>query len=600
MCGITASITQDDTSLISVIAALNKLQNRGYDSAGICLIKNNVLITQKFISKPGQNAMEFMNAHPIRDMKCNLSVGHTRWATHGARTLENTHPHTDDEGRFAMVHNGIIENYLELRQALIKDGYSFYGQTDTEIVVKYLSYLAKNNRDYSELSTIIKGSWAILFVDIMTPDKIYFMKNSSPLIFGYNSTKSKMMFVSELIGFDSDIETYHVLRDKDYGYVSLDEFQSTTPYQSIEVGRAIAEDLMYPYKHWTLKEINDQPKSISNLIFSRVSADHHIYFPELDAIKDELSKVQHLIFLACGTSYHAAQIGAKFFKEFRSEATVEVIDGADFDESDIPPKKKSLLVLLSQSGETRDLYGALVLGTKHKLLTIGIINVENSLIAREVDVCLYLKAGREYAVASTKSFTNQVLMMLLLAIWMNPSPNLNVYLDAIDTLPTEFERMIRLSEEHIPPIMEFFEKQNDCFILGRQISEWVAKEGSLKIKEISYIHSEGYSTASLKHGPFALIVNHIPIILLAHNDKFYPKVENAIAEVKSRESKVILITNKIPATTDIDHVIYFETNSILFPLLCIVPLQLLAYHLSLQRGNHPDYPRNLAKVVTVE
>ena len=606
MCGISGCLVQNGSAMVSVIDALNKLQNRGYDSAGICTILDNELVIKKYVSGPKESAVSNINSDPLATAKCKIAIGHTRWATHGARTVENAHPHHDDNMRFSLVHNGIIENYLELKEELTNNGYSFYGQTDTEIVVKYLDYLAAQGKGLDYLSKLLVGSWAILVLDNTDPDKIFFMKNGSPLIVGFDKNRSKAMIVSELIGFDADIDQYFVLSDDECGYISLSNNLctaiTTTSYQPIPLIGTITEKSPAPYPYWTLKEINDQPHAISAMLSDRI-VDGSINFPELDVIRDELHNTSHLIFLACGTSYHAAQVGSRFFKEFGSNFTIEVIDGADFEEIDIPANKKSVLILLSQSGETKDLYRALQIGRKCDAKTIGIINVENSLIAREVDSVLYLKAGREHAVASTKSFTNQVVMLLLMAIWMNPEMNLilkNKYITALQSLSVDFYQMIKKSTIEIPRILSYFKNQNNCFILGKHSGEWIAKEGSLKIKEISYIHSEGFSAAALKHGPFALLAENVPVILLANDDRFYSKIENATSEIKSRSATVIYITNKVTNQHNVDHIFYFNTDSLLFPLLSIVPLQLLAYYLALDRGNHPDYPRNLAKVVTVE
>ncbi|XWV24501.1 glucosamine-fructose-6-phosphate aminotransferase [Tupanvirus deep ocean] len=614
MCGISGCIVRDNSAMVAVVGALNKLQNRGYDSAGICTIINNGLVIKKNISKPGENAVQNINSDPLATISTNIAVGHTRWATHGAKTIENAHPHHNDDMRFAMVHNGIIENYSELREELVENGYTFYGQTDTEVVVKYLDLLYKRGGSIANLDKYLKGSWAILVLDRLESNKIFFMKNGSPLILGFNNQKTKVMFVSELIGFDTDIQNYFVIADNEYGYVDMNEccceIKSTKSYDSIPMTNLAAESTPAPYKHWTLKEINDQPNAISALLSNRIKynvnfddTETELVFPELDNIKEKLVEIDHIIFLACGTSYHAAQVGVKFFKEFRSNVTIEVIDGADFEETDMPPNKKILLVLLSQSGETKDLYRALQIGKEHGITSIGIINVENSLIAREVDCCLYLKAGREHAVASTKSFTNQVIMLLLFSIWMTKDINKEIkakYLSSLERLSVEFYEIIKKSTNEIPKILNYFKNQHNCFILGKHSGEWIAKEGSLKIKEISYIHSEGFSAAALKHGPFALLSHNIPIILLANNDRFYSKIENVTAEVKSRCANVVCITNKQVHSDNIDYLFHFDTNSVLFPLLSIVPLQMLAYYLALERGNHPDYPRNLAKVVTVE
>lgn len=626
MCGISGCITFDENAMVSVINALNKLQNRGYDSAGVATIDLGKIIIEKYVSGENENAMKNLNDSKISKMYCNIALGHTRWATHGGKTLENAHPHSNQDGKICLVHNGIIENYHELKKILLDNSYEFYGETDSEIVAKYYDFLCKKNQANIEiLNKSMKGSWAILILNSNFPDKIYYLKNGSPLLIGRNDDSTKFMFASELIGFDKDITQYASIIDGDHGSVSVNGVNSHLGLHWSPVPKMDVETSPTPHLHWTIKEIYDQSNAINDLLATRFvkrMTNYHISFPELDSLKTLLknnTKHLHFIFLACGTSYHAAQIGAKVFKELGIKATMEIIDGADFEDTDIPDDSvKTILILLSQSGETKDLYRGLCIGKEHQITTIGIINVENSLIAREVDYCLYLKAGREHAVASTKSFTNQVLMLTLLALWLDnhrknkPTPEeieiygekhielRKRYFDSIKNLNRDFIAITNQSIQEVPTFIDLFKGQDNCFLLGKQESEWIAKEGSLKIKEISYIHSEGYSTAALKHGPFALLHKNMPVIFIANNDRFYSKTENVTQEVQSRLASVIYITNKVPNISNLDKVFYFESDSILFPLLSIVPLQVLAYLLALNRGNNPDYPRHLAKVVTVE
>ena len=599
MCGITGCL-QKKKAMVTVIGALHRLQNRGYDSAGVCCLHQNKLIIQKYISDSKQNAIDSINMDPISRFDTDIAIGHTRWATHGPKTVQNAHPHFDDTRRFSLVHNGIIENYQTLRSTLLQHNYQFYGQTDSEVAVKFLHFLIEHGGDIRAFHQSLQGSWAIIYMDSKQPNKLFFLKNGSPLIIGFNKDKDKIMFASELTGFDKDITKYHVIEDGDYGFVTVKKraiVNSTKQYQQKMVPHSLFETTLGEYPHWTLKEIHDQPWAIRQLIQSRLVKEK-LFFPELNTLPVKNS--DHFIFLGCGTSYHAACTALPFFKKF-SGATMEVIDGSDFEPEDIPPERNTLLILLSQSGETKDLYRALTIGKKHHLPSIGIINVENSLIARQVDAVLYLKAGREHAVASTKSFTNQVVMLLMLSLWLSSEeqPDTKKYLRDMKNLPQDYERIIKLSLTEIPKMVPLFHGQNHCFILGKGMNEWIAKEGALKIKEISYIHAEGFSASALKHGPFALLTEKIPVILLANDDRYNHIISNATSEIKSRKATTIHITNKF-SMADTDQLFYYDTQSNLFPLLSIVPLQVLAYYLALEREHHPDYPRNLAKVVTVD
>ena len=606
MCGISGCLTLDDRAMEAVVLALNKLQNRGYDSAGICSSIDGKFIFKKSVSNDKHNAVQEINNDPLSNVNCKYAIGHTRWATHGPKTEENAHPHFDSNNRFSIVHNGIIENYIEIKEFLMSKGINdFYGQTDTEVVAKYIGYAVEQGRIITDVAKDLKGSWAILVLDNEHSNKIWYMVNGSPLIIGWNADKTKAMFVSEFIGFDSDINEYAVLENGDYGSITLDktvELESTKLYTLNVLHDIDANFDPAPYAHWTLKEINDQPSAITDLLLDRL-VDNQLMFPEIDSLGDSIKQVEHFIFLACGTSYHAAQIGARYFRRFGLNATINVIDGADFEAIDLPSNRKSALVLLSQSGETKDLYRALEIGKEQNVLSIGLINVENSLIAREVDCCLYLKAKREHAVASTKSFTNQVLMLIMLAIYISPNIDSEIrkeYIDSIANLPNDYYNIINQSSLHVNNLVEYYNNQQSSFILGKHALEWVAKEGSLKVKEISYIHCEGFSAAALKHGPFALLSKNTPVILLIEDDEYYPKLVNAAAEVKSRHASVMCITNKPVDKSIVDYQMYFETKSKLWTLMSVVPLQFLAYYLALNRGNNPDYPRNLAKVVTVE
>ena len=607
MCGISGYLSRNHNAIEGVIRILSRLQNRGYDSAGIASIDTNKLFINKYISTETHNAIDLLNSDIYSEKKTDMAIGHTRWATHGSKTIENAHPHHDQSNRFAIVHNGIIENHQELRAKLIALGYVFYGQTDSEIIANYIDYLFVQNRDFSDLNTILHGSWAILIIDTNDPDKIMFIKNGSPLLIGFSEDKKKALLVSETNGFDNDISQYYVVADGTSGYLSFDTnaciIDSTNQNILIKPYELSETNTFFPFSHWTMKEIMDQPMAISKLLSEHLEQLHgkyHVKFPELENSQDILKKTNHIIFLACGTSYHAAQIGAIFFRKFNKEMTYNVIDGADFELDNIPSNLNTTLILLSQSGETKDLHRVINIANGHVSKTIGVVNVVNSLIAREVDHCLYIRAGRENAVASTKSFTNQVIMLLLMAIWYRNNIDdviTNDYIDALLKLPKDFENAITNSMAVMPKLLDIFSHHTNCFVLGKYIGEWISKEAALKIKEISYIHAEGYSASSLKHGPFALLSKDTPVILVSDINSYRTKIANVRSEIHSRYAPIIFISND---KNDQDTSLYLECDTCLFQLVVIIPMQILAYNLSVSKHINPDYPRNLAKVVTVE
>lgn len=550
MCGIAACLNVNGKSMVSVVKALQSLQNRGYDSVGICT-SNRMC---KAVSTDSTAAMTEIQSSDLVNIDTKVSVGHTRWATHGAKTLVNCHPHTADT--FMLVHNGIIENYEELR-----DDSEYYGQTDSEVAVKCY---AKHGTKAFEM---FHGTFAIVVLDSADPDKLMVAKRGSPLLMGLNANENKLMLVSEISGFDSDIVKYAIIPDGAVDIFEVSDTISYPGYPMLSIDATIIDQSPDPYPHWMLKEIYDQPQAV-----------------KLDIVLPEIPKPDHLILAACGTSYHAAQVGANMFRKLGADFSINVIDGADVEAYDFLPNKTNLMIVISQSGETRDLYRALQIA-KGKASTLGIVNVEGSLIAREVDVVIYTKAGKENAVASTKSFTSQVTVL-----WRLASKMLGTDLDLSD-LPRA------ISDAIVSVDIQF--ESNNCFILGKHALEWIAKEGALKIKEVSYIHAEGYAASALKHGPFALIEPGVPVIVLCNKDEYYPKIINVINEVKSRHATVIAISN-VDLPDIVDHHIKLDVNSQLFELVAIISLQMLAYQLAVSKGLNPDYPRNLAKVVTVD
>lgn len=540
MCGIYGIVSTNIYHMI--VKGLSQLQNRGYDSAGICVLDGSL----KVIKTADPEPLDILAKGYING---NIGMGHNRWATHGGNTYENTHPHLSNDRSWAIVHNGIIENYEELKTML--NGYTFYSQTDTEVICNLLQYNYDGNVYNAIHKTIhmLRGSYALIIMSLYE-EKMYCVKQQTPLLVGYD--EDKVIVTSEKSGFCYDVK-YIILKENDICVIDRDMIMTHQPYQ--EYDHIVIKDVVHAYPHWTLKEIHEQPEAVLRIRPQRFDLD-----------------VDNIIILGCGTSYYAGQYGMHFFKQSR-RYTVQAFDGADFTEADIP-KGKTAYLFISQSGETIDLYQCLKI-TRGP--TIGIINVEDSLLARELDHVMYCNAGKEVGVASIKSFTNQVVCLAILA-------GCEVDLAQLSAdIQTTIDRSI--------PICKCWAYKDNLFLIGKGTDEVVAREGALKLKEISYIHAEGYSASSLKHGPFALLDENMPVILLEMN----ASLSNCYHEIQSRNSPILYITNRENERADL----VIPENKMFASLLGVIPLQLLAYYISVSKGINPDKPKNLAKVVTV-
>jgi glucosamine--fructose-6-phosphate aminotransferase (isomerizing) len=618
MCGISAILGKNAYS--KLIESLEQLQNRGYDSAGISIMNDNIFETTKFASIENESALEKLKEHNI---KGNIGIAHTRWATHGAKTDENSHPHISMNKYFTIVHNGIIENFQELKDFLINEGYSFASQTDSEVISNLLDYnLSKLTHDNSEqitidvINTVIKttlnslqGTWGLAILCSYTPNSIYCTRHGSPLLISNNDNIA--MIVSEQSGFCKYANNYIVLDNHDICTLTLEnnkidmKFTDDIDYKKSEINMIDFQLTPEPFEHWTLKEIYEQTESSLRAISmgGRLIDNNIINLGGLNEYKEELQKIDNIIFLGCGTSYHAGMLGVYYFKEINEFNNVQLFDGAEFQPEDIPKIGNTAFILLSQSGETKDLHRCIEIGKDNNCFLIGVVNVPDSMISREVNCGCYLNAGREVAVASTKSFTSQVIILIMMSYWFNQNINehqkkccIKKQIDDLRSLNHYIGMTIKNSETFFTEDKLDLFNHHSCFILGKGKCEAIAREGSLKIKEISYIHSEAYSSSGLKHGPFALLEPGFPVVLLNVNEKHSSKNKNAYEEIKSRHANIITITtedNDDPYNLVIPKNCYSE-------LLSVIPLQILAYKLSIKRGINPDMPKNLAKVVTVE
>ena len=621
MCGIFGIITtlknQDIYKII--INGLIQLQNRGYDSSGICTLNNNNFEIHKYASTNELSSIDKLlslnlsNLEKLVDNNIYLGIGHNRWATHGGKTDTNAHPHTSNDKKFVLVHNGIIENYQELKSFLIKNDYEFYSQTDTEVIVNLISYhynIQKNT--FNALQKTIEqlqGTYGVIVMNNLEPEKMYAVRNGSPLLVGI--TDEYAIITSEQSGFCNMVNNYITLNNDDICVITKNihkiNIETSNQYIHKKVNISNYDLTPEPYKHWTIKEINDQPNTIFNTINrgGRIKNNSEVKLGGPESKIDLLKNIQNIIILGCGTSYHAGMYGAYYLKTLCNFNNVQVIDGAELNEYDIPKNGKTGFLLISQSGETKDLHRCIEIAQKNNIVTIGIINVVDSLIAREVDCGIYCNAGREMGVASTKAFTSQVICLSMLAIWFAQIHNINEIkriqmIKDLHNLSNDFKNILDNIDSKIKTISLKMKDYNNLFLLGKGTDEFIAKEGSLKIKEISYIHSEGYSASSLKHGPFALLDENFPTIIINCHDEHTTKVLNCFEEVHSRNSPIMIITNNNLDLKKECSIIQINKNNSYGSLLAIVPLQLLAYYLSINRGINPDIPKNLAKVVTVE
>jgi glucosamine--fructose-6-phosphate aminotransferase (isomerizing) len=612
MCGIVGYLGREPY-VEYIITGLKLLQNRGYDSAGISSIDNGELITTKFASTNTNDSLVQLEKS-INKSECasTIAIGHTRWATHGGKTNANAHPHNDNKNQISIVHNGIIENFQELKNKLKSEEYMFRSQTDTEVIAVLIGKYLDNNetmenaikKTISELS----GTWALVIIHKDFPNKIWLTRNGSPLLLGID--EDFIMIASEHIAFGNHIKKYIVLDNHDLIEITKDGQdiiynKNIHRYTIKEKSQSSIEALPSKYKHWMLKEIMEQPDAIIRALNNggRIENNVSVKLGGLDTCKSRLLDTDHLIILGCGTSFNAGLWAMDIFKSLDIFDTVVCYDGAEFNIKDIPKKRKSAVVLLSQSGETKDLHRCIQIAKDYDLVTIGVVNVIDSQIARETDCGVYLNAGREVAVASTKSFTNQCIVLSMIAVWFSQNRGTGIekrrkIISDIRNIPYQMQNALD-NEEVCKHIASLLRENKSIFLLGKGRDEAIAKEGSLKLKEISYVHAEGYSTSSLKHGTFALIEENLPIILIDITEEHRDKNRNAFQEVKARNAFIIRFTDMVDTKTK-ENDITIENNTTFSGLLVNVYIQLISYYMAILKGNNPDFPRNLAKVVTVE
>ncbi len=615
MCGIVAYIGNKDPKPI-LIGGLHRLEYRGYDSAGILVCNNSEYQLTKITGKV--NALsKMLETKP--NIAPHIGIGHTRWATHGMPNDTNAHPHHSNSGKLYMVHNGIIENYDTLKMELIKRGYSFYSDTDSEVLVNLIQEIKVkenvklHNAVQLALNQVV-GAYGIVVCDTFNPKELIVARLGSPIAIGLG--ESCFYVGSDATPFLDHTRKVIYLEDNEMAVLSKNGKINIKNIISDEPIHPYIEELQWSlnsiqkggYRHFMLKEIHEQPKAISDTLRGRLLVDKGtIQINSINEYKEKFLNAKRIVFVACGTSWHASLVGEYLFEHF-IRIPVEVEYASEFRYRDPIIEKDDIVICISQSGETADTLAALKIAKEKGAFIYGICNVVGSSISRETHSGIYTHAGPEIGVASTKAFTTQITVLILIALKLAKikktfdSRQLLDYQAELSKIPEKIEQLIKTSPSIVEIAKNYSDSQN-CIYLGRGFNFPVALEGALKLKEISYIHAEGYPAAEMKHGPIALIDKNMPVVVIATKKTNYEKVVSNIQEIKSREGKIIAIVSEGDETVAklANHVIEIPNVSECFtPILATIPLQLLSYQIAINRGCNVDQPRNLAKSVTVE
>lgn len=610
MCGVVGYVGSRPATPI-ILEGLKKLEYRGYDSSGVAVLDKDGLKVEK---KMGRLA-ELEKALSGREIGATIGIGHTRWATHGRPSDVNAHPHTSNDGRIAVVHNGIIENYLQLREWLSSMGHVFKSETDTEVIPHLIEHFYKGDLIEAVQKTVshLEGSYAIMAISVDQPGRIIAVRQDMPLVVGLGQGEN--LLASDIPALLKHTRQCYLLNDGDVVELKPDEviirdvtgkivqkdiFEVTWDAEEAEKGG---------YDHFMLKEIHEQPRAIRDTLKGRIShTGDKVVLDEFKMTPQQIQNIKRIVITACGTAYHAGLVG-KYVIEQLVRIPVEVDIASEFRYRDPLVDKDTLVVVVSQSGETADTLAALREARRRGSRVVAITNVIASSVAREADDIIYTWAGPEISVASTKAYTTQLVAIYLLALYLAQERNTlaagNIK-EILDELKALYSKATEILDDNVEPIKQFAEKYHkaeDTFFIGRGLDYAVALEGSLKLKEVSYIHAEAYAAGELKHGTLALIVENTPVIALATQQSLFEKMVSNIKEVKARDASVIALA--MEGHTEVekvaDQVMYIpKTHQVLAPILTVIPLQLLAYYMAVARGCDVDKPRNLAKSVTVE
>jgi glutamine---fructose-6-phosphate transaminase (isomerizing) len=611
MCGIVAYIGEKDAYPI-LLKGLKRLEYRGYDSAGVALLDGNLNI-QKKQGKVAQ-LEEFCQT---KKMSGGIGIGHTRWATHGVPSDRNAHPHLSSDGKMAMIHNGIIENYDVLKKELLEQGYSFTSETDSEVLLKFIEEIKKKNSCSLKKAIMIAlkrviGAYVIVIVSEEYPDTLFAARKGSPLVIGVGKNAHYLASdATPIIEYTNEVV---YVNDYEIAIIKKDEMiltnlkdEEITPYiQTLDLKLEAIEK--GGYSHFMLKEINEQPNSVYDCMRGRVSKDpYDIVLGGIHKYENELLNANRIIIVACGTSWHAGLV-AEYLIEDLCRIPVEVEYASEFRYRNPVIQKGDIVFAISQSGETADTLVAIEMAKQQGAIIFGVCNAVGSSIPRTTHEGVYTHAGPEIGVASTKAFTAQLTVMTMIALKVGlkkgtlSKERFNQLVEELLLIPEKIKKCLA-SDAHILEIAKKYKDATSCLYLGRGYNFPVALEGALKLKEISYIHAEGYPAAEMKHGPIALIEPSLPSIFIATKDKHYEKVVSNIQEVKARSGKVLAILtegDKHLASLCDDAIFVPEVDEVLSPLINVIPLQILSYHIGVLKGYNVDQPRNLAKSVTVE
>jgi len=642
-CGIMGMVSTDENVVDYLLEGLAILQNRGYDSAGIATVtsdaENSALQCTKYASKgtTSDSLDQLQSECPVKHRHDRCGIAHTRWATHGGKTDMNAHPHCDEKGRIALVHNGTISNCTELKNELKARGVTFRSETDTEVIANLIGfYLDEMDREPDAYKNILgdsnrvatafelalnrlDGSWGLAMVSAADSSKIYAARNGSPLMIGLDAANHRNFIASEHTAFAKYTRNYISLNEGEMAVVTADSINIENAKARIEVAAVDRDNLVMtpePFAHWTEKEIMEQPQAISKALQfgARLSYDGDVVLGGLTDNITVLKDIRNLIITGCGTSLNAGLYAKRLMEYLKAFDTVQVVDAAEVIIDTFPTgrtREMTGVLAISQSGETKDVIEALKIADSFGIPRFSVVNTVGSAIARMTGCGVYCYAGRENAVASTKAFTSQVTVLSLIAAWFSQLPGREgnkhrgrQLIDALHKLTTYVGAAIHNTKEKCREVAEFIHENemSHIFVLGKGFGECIAYEGALKIKEVTYVHAEGYSGGALKHGPFALIDETVPTIMIILDDEHSKVMVTNAHEIEARNGKMIYITDNrelLAGLSQTEHVIEIPQNGPLTALLAVIPLQMIAYYLALAKGIDPDKPRNLAKAVTV-